>query len=460
MNNKRKTIIILAFIAVLCTIGIGYAFLEAKLSITSGVKVAKHCNDNGTLYGKIMCEASDPDGKVLKQINEDAENDNIDDSQTEKKSISYYSGEVTNNNVMFAGLCWKAIRTTETNGVKLIYNGHITSDNKCSNTETYILPSTAQYNTISKSLSNVGYMTNISYEIKNKQFTAEEMVEANQILFGKKVTFDTDNNLYTINSAEEPANPEDPVDPSLSSNVNFYDWANYTNELNNYHYTCLDATDNCETVKYLIKVDVENTTIYYVELTGGKTIETAIADMLTAAEVNTTASPIKTMLEDWYENNLGPFDEFIEETSYCNDRRISDLAGWSPTGNVLEDLKFYGMTTKDLTCKTATDRFTTRTADGNAKNAKKIGLLTAGEATLISKSALNSGSEYWLMTPAGMEKDGAKAFYIDENGAIASALVDQNIGIRPVISLTKDTKVLSTGDGSLDSPFIVDTTGA
>ena len=37
--------------------------------------------------------------------------------------IYYYRGNVTNNNVLFADLCWKIVRTTSTGGVKLIYNG-------------------------------------------------------------------------------------------------------------------------------------------------------------------------------------------------------------------------------------------------------------------------------------------------------------------------------------------------
>ena len=37
--------------------------------------------------------------------------------------IYYYRGAVENNNVIFANKCWQAMRTTDTGGVKLIYNG-------------------------------------------------------------------------------------------------------------------------------------------------------------------------------------------------------------------------------------------------------------------------------------------------------------------------------------------------
>jgi len=39
------------------------------------------------------------------------------------QEVYYYYGEASNNNVLFANYCWKIIRTTDTGGVKLLYNG-------------------------------------------------------------------------------------------------------------------------------------------------------------------------------------------------------------------------------------------------------------------------------------------------------------------------------------------------
>ena len=39
--------------------------------------------------------------------------------------IMYYRGAVENNNVIFSNKCWQAMRTTDTGGVKLIYNGEL-----------------------------------------------------------------------------------------------------------------------------------------------------------------------------------------------------------------------------------------------------------------------------------------------------------------------------------------------
>ncbi len=45
--------------------------------------------------------------------------------------VHYFRGEVDDNNVLFAGMCWYVVRTTSTGGVKLIYNGEPDSNNQC-----------------------------------------------------------------------------------------------------------------------------------------------------------------------------------------------------------------------------------------------------------------------------------------------------------------------------------------
>ena len=44
-------------------------------------------------------------------------------TQNDTYPILYYRGAVENNNVIFANKCWQMVRTTDTGGVKLIYNG-------------------------------------------------------------------------------------------------------------------------------------------------------------------------------------------------------------------------------------------------------------------------------------------------------------------------------------------------
>ncbi len=44
-------------------------------------------------------------------------------TENDQYPIYYYRGEIDNNNVVFGGFCWQMVRTTETGGIKMIYNG-------------------------------------------------------------------------------------------------------------------------------------------------------------------------------------------------------------------------------------------------------------------------------------------------------------------------------------------------
>lgn len=71
--------------------------------------------------------------------------------------IYYYRGDVDNNNVIFANFCWKIVRTTETGGVKLVYNG-IPTDGTCNNTGEASQIGNSTFNSDSNYNAYVGYM--------------------------------------------------------------------------------------------------------------------------------------------------------------------------------------------------------------------------------------------------------------------------------------------------------------
>ena len=75
--------------------------------------------------------------------------------------VYYYRGNV-DNNIIFGNYCWKIIRTTETGGVKLIYNG-VPTDGKCktqTGSDTQI--GTSAWNTKNDDAAYVGYMFGIN----------------------------------------------------------------------------------------------------------------------------------------------------------------------------------------------------------------------------------------------------------------------------------------------------------
>lgn len=68
------------------------------------------------LYDKIQ-ELSANSSNYIKKYTGDT------NTFTGNKSVYYYYGKAENNNVLFANYCWKIVRTTDTGGVKLLYNG-------------------------------------------------------------------------------------------------------------------------------------------------------------------------------------------------------------------------------------------------------------------------------------------------------------------------------------------------
>ena len=120
--------------------------------------------------------------------------------------IYYYRGAVTNNNVLFGGFCWKIVRTTETGGVKLIYNG-IPSSGQCNNTGTGTqLPSAMAFNSTGDNSKYVGYVydLNIDSTIKtaidtwyqtnmtNYSYMLEDTIWCND----KKISSVSENKIY------------------------------------------------------------------------------------------------------------------------------------------------------------------------------------------------------------------------------------------------------------------------
>ena len=201
---------------------------------------------------------------------------------------------------------------------------------------------------------------------------------------------------------------------------------------------------------------------------------------------NTTNSSVKTIVENWYNNTLSSYTNHLEPSAgYCNDRTIYDDSSviQLETVNVLQydtsssihfgpEIRDYkNMQPPSLTCATyggvdrsTVDLYTTNLANGGNKQlAKPIALLTADEAVFAGSGAypnagtgqsfLNSGDGYWLLSPY------AKRYGYVHMFALANSILNSDIGaisdgIRPVISLSSDTKIMS-GSGIATDPWEV-----
>ena len=91
-----------------------------------------------------------------------------------------------------------------------------------------------------------------------------------------------------------------------------------------------------------------------------------------------------------------------------------------------------------------------------------IGLVTADEAALAGvtwnnqkESYLNTGQDYWTMSPSYFTSANNRAFvfYVDSDGFLSAPFVNNAYGVRPVINLK--SAIAISGSGTTGDPFKV-----
>ena len=126
LRFKRK-LVLTSTLVLLFVLGIGYSLLSVDLNIFGNITVKKHYGR--TLYEVLQKEA-EQNGSAKEYTG--VHQDSMDSSQSTKKIYHWYSSGTSRvyanainnkNNVIFANHCWQMIRTTDTGGVKLLYNG-------------------------------------------------------------------------------------------------------------------------------------------------------------------------------------------------------------------------------------------------------------------------------------------------------------------------------------------------
>ena len=418
--------------------------IDNVLSYSDGVVSAR---TNKTVYCYLYF---DKDNSIYAKVLDDYENNKGVEKTTDEngKDVYYYTGDITNNNLVLNNYCWKMVRTTETDGVKLIYNGVYKEDTKCNNTGTdvYLEINGTTFNINRNSPAYVGYMYGTVYESTIKQTSA-----FGTYYYGSDVTWN--GTTYTLNDAESGA------------------IADMYSKLSTKHYTCFSTGTSCSTVYYIYYFSYRDNAVgsiinkaYYMTLTNGKKIEDALDEML---NYNTTNSNIKTVIDDWYKNNMTNITEHLENAIYCNNRHIDSLGGWNPSGGELTNmLQFndYNENVLRLTCQDKEDQFTLKVESGgelgygNNTLDYPIGLLTRKEATLAyggsSTNYLNNGDYYWLLSPAILSVNKAIVYNFYYSGLFNLGYVNDAHGTRPAISLKKTIKI-SGETGEIEDPYTV-----
>ena len=191
------------------------------------------------------------------------------------------------------------------------------------------------------------------------------------------------------------------------------------------------------------------------------------------ARENTNNSTIKTIIDNWYKDNLKPnHGQYLSKTAvYCNDRSTSDNLHFGAYTRLISNK------TPTYDCATTEDKFTVDTSTGNGKLKYPIALMTADEVSFAggldgnnapiwyySNSLLESstGDTYWwLLSPYYWNgSTHAWVFYVDGSynpGCLSNNIVGGPYGVRPALSLKSCVKT-SGGDGSASDPYTIEET--
>jgi hypothetical protein len=210
----------------------------------------------------------------------------------------------------------------------------------------------------------------------------------------------------------------------------------------------------CSTVAYVYYY-AGSDSIFYITLRNGvESVEKVMEDMFTK---NTTNSTIKSGVDAWYKHYLlENYDEYIEDTIFCNDRSIYSLNGWNPNGgktNAYLLFNEYNNAKRDLSCTNETDKFSI--SNNNAKLTYKVGLITSPEINLLYNNNLQwSGQNYWLSSPYNFNSKESSERFMYNDGTLFN-IVSGAYGLRFAISLIPGTEFAS-GDGSTANPYVVD----
>ena len=189
-------------------------------------------------------KSSDTNGKGVYEIKD--ENNN---------SIYYYRGAVTNNNVIFGGFCWLMVSTTDTGGVKMIYNGKATGNGTtCTNARgTPRQISSSKFNSSSASMSDVGYMYNKRYPYQERSESTEAMLSSTSL----NTTYWYADSVTWGSPTANRYNLDNPYQVTATTD--------YPNLVGKYTFRSATNTYTYTSVYYI--AGVNNTTMYYINLT-------------------------------------------------------------------------------------------------------------------------------------------------------------------------------------------------
>mgnify|MGYP004626530343 CR=1 FL=1 len=411
-------------------------------------------NGTNTLFYKIKSSA-DKYTRIdfSKQSSEDGTKGIYTTTNTDNGvPVYYYRGAVDNNHVIFANFCWRIVRTTETGGVKLIYDG-VPSNGECNNTGEATTIGNIEFNTRYASPAYVGYMYGTAYEADVKDITTL----SGSVVFGNDVTYDESTDTYTL------------IDTYTLTDTS--NWENeYSTIASKYHYTCFSSSTSCQSVYYIHIIYSENKYSYFFTLTSGKKSIDLLSEMF-EGNINVKNSTAKVAIDTWYKDNITSYISQLEDAIFCNDRSYDigiNTSGWNKDYSNYDRWLYFnvearaGNNSASLICQRTNDKFSMNSINGNGMLTYPVGLITADEMIYAGANAWKINTSYylyndmanWTLSPYYFFSRDAVEFALTSSNFFSAERVAALYGLRPVISLKKGT-ILSSGSGTAEDPFIV-----
>ena len=177
-------------------------------------------------------------------------------------------------------------------------------------------------------------------------------------------------------------------------------------------------------------------------------------------ETNETDSTIKSYLENWYNNNLNGYDNYIVISRYCNDSSVykGDINS-NPQTAVLYGAsnRLQNLNQPSLICEAENNSF-------GGEYLLKIGLISLDELVMAGGYYMSDNVDYylyynanwWTMTPHSYSVTysciGVGRTYKNEsyrNGCVNNS----DHVVRPVINLKGD--IIVSGTGTKNNPYVI-----
>ena len=417
--------------------------------------------------------------------------------------VYYYRGKV-DNHLIFANFCWRIVRTTETGGVKLIYDGkpsNIYGSYESISQDKYSVTNDENYPFVYDN-SNKTWKSNILNAVEEGTDGITSVINFSGFDIGSyQIEINMKGNTTDNYSAVLVNGDTKWIFGKTDTNVISLDLASSDTVTIGY-LKGTASTDGSDYVEFSIKKGVGSVEKKYCDMTKGATIGnsafntnyndnayvgymygTTGSSTYASTHANTNDSTIKGVIDTWYKNNMTSYTSQLEDTVWCNDRSIvTDLANSNgghfssyTTLGYGKNATLYGPAsrvgykvsnpTPTLKCQNTRDKFTTKTINGNGNLTYPVGLITTDEivyagvvyGTGNSSFYLDTGEKsvgFWALSPAHFDGSYASGFYLDSGGYLRNSSVDDSLGVRPSVSLQPGIAMIG-GSGTSADPFIV-----